>query len=141
MKRLTFIISTALTATIATGCANNSYSYGYDYSSKNSMSHIGKVNTQHGEVFTSKEGLTLYTFTKDRENESTCYDTCANNWPPLFAKEGAKEWGKFTVIERKDGTFQWAWNDKPLYTWVGDTKKGDTNGHGIGNVWYVANTH
>ncbi|MQU19434.1 hypothetical protein GHN41_23800, partial [Pseudomonas helleri] len=38
-------------------------------------------------------GLTLYTYDKDADGKSTCYDTCAKNWPPLPAKSDAKDMG------------------------------------------------
>jgi predicted lipoprotein with Yx(FWY)xxD motif len=31
------------------------------------------------------------------------------------------------------------YNDKPLYTFVGDTKSGDTTGQAVGGVWYIVN--
>jgi len=99
---------------------------------------VTKVHTEMGDVYANGEGMTLYTFTKDIASGSNCYDGCAANWPPFYAKKDAKEWGAFTVITRTDGTYQWAYQEAPLYFWVGDQKKGDVNGHGIKNVWYVA---
>ncbi|MFD2261151.1 hypothetical protein [Chelativorans composti] len=46
--------------------------------------------------------------------------------------------GKFSVIKRKDGTSQWAYNGKPLYLWAGDKKPGETSGDGVGGVWHIA---
>jgi predicted lipoprotein with Yx(FWY)xxD motif len=94
----------------------------------------------------SKTGLSLYTFEVDRLDQgndglgdSECNGApCAVNWPPLYAEENAEESGDFTIIERDDGSRQWAYNDLPLYFWHEDLAQGDTNGEGIGNVWYVA---
>ena len=80
-------------------------------------------------------GMTVYTFRKDTANTSVCYDDCAKKWPPFMAKEEAKADGALAVIERKDGTYQWALDGKPLYFWAGDTAKGDATGDGIGGVW------
>jgi len=99
---------------------------------------VTKVHTDMGDVYANSDGMTLYTFTKDTASSSNCYDGCAASWPPFHAKKDAKEWGEFTVISRTDGTYQWAYQEAPLYFWVGDQKKGDVNGHGIKNVWYVA---
>ena len=40
--------------------------------------------------------------------------------------------------KRTDGTFMWAHDGAPLYTWVGDSEKGDVSGEGMGGVWHVA---
>ena len=96
------------------------------------------------EVLTDANGMTLYTFDKDVQGSaSNCYDEgdskCATNWPPLFAEAGgpAPE-GKFTIIDRKDGTKIWAYDGWPLYLWIKDAKPGDTTGDGVGGVWHTA---
>ncbi len=94
-------------------------------------------DTSLGEVLTDSKGMTLYIFTRDEPGKSNCYDGCAQNWPPLFASSGASGEGKFTVIDRKDGTQQWAYDGEPLYYWVNDKAPGDVTGHGVGEVWYV----
>ncbi len=92
----------------------------------------------HGHFLTDNEGMTLYTFDKDTKGKSNCYNDCAMKWPPFMAKDGAKVKDGYSIITRNDGTKQWAYNGAPLYTWVGDTKKGDTNGDGVGGVWHIA---
>ena len=54
--------------------------------------------------------------------------SCTDLWPPVYADEGAEEIGKWSVIRRKDGTRQWAFDEQPLYTSVLDSKPGDTLG-------------
>jgi predicted lipoprotein with Yx(FWY)xxD motif len=54
-----------------------------------------------------------------------------------MAAEDAPAEGGLTVIERKDDTYQWALNGKPLYFWQGDSAKGDATGDGVGGVWAV----
>ena len=90
-------------------------------------------------VLTDANGMTLYTFDKDvTANETTCYDKCAENWPPLIAAAGATGDAEFTLVTRTDGTMMWAYDGKPLYLWVKDTKPGDTTGDGVGEVWHTA---
>ncbi|WP_285960343.1 COG4315 family predicted lipoprotein [Pseudomonas tohonis] len=84
------------------------------------------------------QGMTLYTFDKDAVGMSHCSGECAKNWPPLMAEAGAKAEGKWSLIERDDGSSQWAYDGKPLYTFVMDKKAGDRTGDGKMQVWHVA---
>jgi predicted lipoprotein with Yx(FWY)xxD motif len=101
---------------------------------------VAEGETAIGPVLVGENGMTLYTFAKDSAGASACYDDCASKWPPLFADEaeaGVSE-GVFSVIQRKDGTFQWAANGMPLYFWMNDQAEGDTTGDGVGGVWSAA---
>lgn len=90
------------------------------------------------DLLTDKSGMTLYTFDKDSDGQSNCYDACAVKWPPFTAGKNAKGKQDFGVIDRTDGSKQWTYKGQPLYTWSGDVKKGDTKGDGLGGVWHVA---
>ena len=94
------------------------------------------VDSANGAVVAdAATGKTLYTFRKDTAGSSACYDDCAKAWPPFLAPdEGAVE-GDLTVIERTDGTYQWAMKGMPLYFFSGDKAKGDANGDGMKDVW------
>ena len=83
------------------------------------------------------KGMTLYTFDKDSGGKSMCNDDCAKNWPPLMAPAGATASGKWSVIKRDDGTSQYAYDGKPLYTFVKDKKPGDMVGDNMKDVWHV----
>lgn len=98
---------------------------------------IMSMQTDLGEVLTDANGMTLYIFDKDEPGVSNCYDTCAEKWPPLLGSEGAMAEGAFTLVERNDGTMQWAHDGSPLYGWVNDTNPGDTTGDGVGGVWHA----
>jgi predicted lipoprotein with Yx(FWY)xxD motif len=90
-------------------------------------------------MFTDHKGMTLYTFAKDSAGKSMCNDKCAANWPPLMAAAGDKSMGDWTVIKRDDGKMQWAYEGKPLYTFVMDKKAGDMIGEGkMDGAWHVA---
>ena len=88
------------------------------------------AQTDKGPALTDAKGMTLYTF--------DCYDQCATNWPPLMAPADATAQGAWTTVTRRDGAKQWAYNGKPLYTWIRDQKPGDTTGDGVNNVWKIA---
>jgi predicted lipoprotein with Yx(FWY)xxD motif len=89
-------------------------------------------------VLADAKGMTLYTYAKDMPGASNCNDNCAKNWPPLVAAANAKSMGEWTVVTRADGTRQWAYKGMPLYTWIKDTKAGETTGDGVGGAWKVA---
>ena len=85
------------------------------------------------------QGMTLYTFAKDADGKSMCNDKCAANWPPLMAASADKAMGEWTVVKRDDGKMQWAYDGKPLYTFVMDKKAGDMTGDGkMDGAWKVA---
>jgi predicted lipoprotein with Yx(FWY)xxD motif len=96
-----------------------------------------------GSVLTSPDGRTLYVFLSDKagSGKSTCNGGCAQTWPALAATgdvvkpDGLP--GDLSVITRDDGTKAVAYNGQPLYHYAGDSAPGDTNGQGIGNVWFV----
>ena len=99
-------------------------------------------NADLGQFLTDSEGRTLYLFTKDTEpGVSTCGGDCLVNWPvytpaePLTLPEGVE--GTLTLVDTPDGVKTLAYNDIPLYYFVGDTEPGQTNGQGVGEVWYV----
>lgn len=99
---------------------------------------LSEMDSAGGKVMAATDtGMTVYTFRKDAEGVSNCYDDCAVKWPPFMAAEGAQAEGALTVIERKDDTYQWALNGKPLYFWAGDSANGDATGDGVGGVWDV----
>jgi predicted lipoprotein with Yx(FWY)xxD motif len=92
----------------------------------------------NGKIYTDAKGMALYTFDKDEAGKSNCYDNCAKNWPPFAAAADATAEGDWTIVDRTDGTKMWAYDGKPLYTFIKDTKPGEVMGDGANNVWHVA---
>lgn len=99
----------------------------------------------HGAYLVGKEEQSVYLFTGDRQNESTCYDACALAWPPVLtdaepaAGEGLDP-AKLGTIERKDGSMQVTYNSAPLYYFIQDSAAGDTTGQGnlgFGGAWHL----
>lgn len=96
------------------------------------------AQTAKGPALVDAKGMTLYTFDKDIGGKSACNGPCAGNWPPLSAAGGAAS-GDWTTVTRDDGSTQWAYKGKPLYTWTKDTKPGDITGDGFLNgAWHIA---
>ena len=97
-----------------------------------------EADSSMGKIYTDAKGMTLYTFDKDEPGKSNCYDQCAVNWPPFLAEAGAIAEEEWTIVDRTDGTKQWAYEGKPLYLYIEDKKAGDVTGEGKGGVWHVA---
>lgn len=83
------------------------------------------------------KGMTLYSNDKDAVGKSNCNGPCATNWPPLAASADADEGDDWTTIQRDDGSWQWAYYGRPLYTFVQDKQPGDMLGNGKLGVWHV----
>lgn len=84
-----------------------------------------------------RRGMTLYTFDRDRPGVSTCYRACEKLWPPLLADLDAVDDGEFSILERMDGSRQWAFRGKPLYYWPSDKRAGDITGDNVSGVWHI----
>jgi predicted lipoprotein with Yx(FWY)xxD motif len=110
------------------------------YAAQNMPRGVKEMKSDSGmTVLADAKGMTLYTYSKDENDKSMCNGKCAMNWPPLMAPANAKAEGDWMVVTREDGTKQWAYKGKPLYTFANDTKPGETKGNGMGNgVWQVA---
>ena len=98
--------------------------------------HIGGVT-----VLTNAKGFTLYSFAPDTATRSACYGTCAAYWPPVrgAVTAGPGVTGRLGTITRSDGPVQATYDGHPLYTYVGDTAKGQANGNRLnlnGGLWY-----
>ncbi|MFG1478582.1 hypothetical protein V5F53_07915 [Xanthobacter sp. V4C-4] len=97
------------------------------------------AETAKGKALVNPAGMTLYVFAKDEPGKSACTGPCATNWPPLKAAAGAKAMGAWTLVTRDDGSSQWAYKGKPLYSWSKDQKPGDATGDGLmSGAWMVA---
>ncbi len=133
MKRLLFNIGAlAAVLTLAVGlnsalAANHSTQTG---------AKVGVANSALGRVLVDGRGHTLYLFGKDKRGKSACAGKCAAFWPPLLtsgkplAAAGAKA-SLLGTTKRADGRLQVTYNHHPLYTFVKDTRRGQTNGEQV----------
>jgi predicted lipoprotein with Yx(FWY)xxD motif len=91
--------------------------------------------SRYGVILATPKGMPLYT--RDQDSHSgpqSCMSRCADVWPPLYASHLATPVGDFTVVARADGTRQWAYKEKPLHTYSGDSIPGQSTGDGI-DTW------
>jgi predicted lipoprotein with Yx(FWY)xxD motif len=78
--------------------------------------------------FADAKGMTLYTYDKDAPGKSHCTGNCAKFWPPALASRSARAFGDWNIIKRADGTRQWQYKGKPLYTFAKDIDAGSEFG-------------
>jgi predicted lipoprotein with Yx(FWY)xxD motif len=106
---------------------------------------VSTVSTSLGRVIVDARGRTLYLFKKDASGRSACTGSCAASWPPLLASGkpvagGGVKASLLGTTKRSDGRMQVTYDRHPLYTFVEDTKKGQTAGQNVdafGAEWYV----
>ena len=91
--------------------------------------------TLSGVVYADNAGRTLYQFDRDSAGKSACQDACLKDWTPVPAAWVANGVGDWTVIPRADGSRQWAYKNKPVYTYKGDRKAGDAKGVEADSAW------
>ncbi len=104
---------------------------------------VSTAKTSLGRIIVTSNGRTLYQFGKDRNGKSACSGQCATFWPPLItsgkpAVTGGAKVSLIGTTRRADGRLQVTYNHHPLYTFVKDTKAGQTNGEAVnafGAVW------
>lgn len=102
------------------------------------MAGVTVRTTSLGPTLVDAKGMTLYTWGNDTiPGKSVCNGPCATNWVPLKATADASPMGDWTVVARDDGTKQWAYKGKPLYTYHSDVNAGDVSGNGRGK-WAAA---
>jgi len=96
-----------------------------------------------GTVYANVRGLTLYTYDRDTTpGVSSCGADCTKDWRPVSAPETASAVGDWSaVLNPQDGSQQWAYRGKPVYTYVGDVNPGDVLGDGKDGVWHELVEH
>lgn len=100
------------------------------------------TNPTFGKILVTGQGMTLYIFTKDTPDQSNCNASCLANWPLLVAS-GAPRLGSGVdaslvgTAKLSNGEKIITYDHKPLYTFIKDTKPGQTNGQDVVNAWFV----
>ena len=84
-------------------------------------------------------GFSVYVFDNDTVfNSSNCNQSCAIAWPPVLVDDGfATGVTNLGTVIRNDGSQQATYNGRPLYFYANDSAPGQTNGQGLGNVWWT----
>jgi predicted lipoprotein with Yx(FWY)xxD motif len=103
---------------------------------------IHEIEAAGGQVLTDDAGRTIYAFDGDpKQDRPDCAADApcdASPWLPIAAPALASGTSDFTIVERADGTGQWAYKGWPLYRYAGDSAAGQSNGIGIDRRWKAA---
>ena len=111
-----------------------------------------RATPANGKAFATANGMMLYRYSFFQRVQSTdearsgpymtavaqelgtraCTGECLKTWRPLISGKSAQPSWHWTLLDRDDGTKQWAYRGHPLYTFAEDKKPGDINGL---NVW------
>ena len=78
----------------------------------------------------------LYTYDRDDRGHSACNVGCDGAHTPVYAPDGAKPMDEWGIINRDDGTRQWSYRGKPVYTGFHDAP-GDPRDDGEDGVWHL----
>jgi predicted lipoprotein with Yx(FWY)xxD motif len=75
----------------------------------------------------------LYTYDLDTPTRSACKGACESTWTPVLAAPAARTLGQWSVVRREEGSPQWAYRGRPVYTLLSDSPyapKGDGRDEG-----------
>jgi predicted lipoprotein with Yx(FWY)xxD motif len=150
-RSITFLATAAVllfTAVAAAGCGGGGATAHASPPkiAKGQPATVGVANNlKLGKILVDSQGRTLYLFRKDSGTTSSCTGACAAAWPPLRSSGnpvvlGAANASLVGTTARSDGKPQATYNGHPLYSFVMDTKSGDTNGEGLtafGGTWFA----
>jgi predicted lipoprotein with Yx(FWY)xxD motif len=135
---------------VAAGCGGSDTGYGApdqpSGSPDQSATLMLATDARLGNHLVDGGGRTLYYFAKDvpaggtQAANSNCNAGCLAIWPIFNADNVVAQGINATdvgQITRTDGSKQTTYKGFPLYYYAGDTAAGDTNGEGVGGIWYV----
>jgi predicted lipoprotein with Yx(FWY)xxD motif len=152
-RKLLFVAAFAAITLALAACSNSSPSTppaggGASTSSSSSGGGTGNAtvgttdNPDFGTILTDGAGNTLYLFEQDQGTKTACTTGCSSTWPALTA-DGQPSAGNgvdaslLGTAKQADGTTQVTYSGHLVYRYSGDSAPGDTNGEGIGGVWFV----
>jgi predicted lipoprotein with Yx(FWY)xxD motif len=109
-----------------------------------STSTVMVRSTAYGKILVNSKGATLYYFAKDKKGKSNCNTVCLFNWP-LVTVNGKPTAGpgvsqKLLATIKVGGKAEVTYSGLPLYTYVADSKPGETNGENLnlnGGLWWL----
>ena len=132
----------AIIALVLVSCSDNDDDIVIDTPVTDTSNIRLAANATFGSILTDGDGNSLYFFSKDTKDNSVCVDGCAGSWPAYHNDDisvgAGLDSNDFATITRTDGTMQTTYKGWPLYYFANDAAAGDTNGDGVGGVWFIA---
>jgi predicted lipoprotein with Yx(FWY)xxD motif len=149
MKRA-YVLLTTLLASVASAATVASAHPGAPTAHSTRAATVALRHTSLGSILVSSSGRTLYEFTRDHANKSSCaaISGCSEVWPSLktsgrpTARSGVKA-SLLSSINLPGGGKQVTYAGHPLYTYSGDSGAGETSYVGarqFGGTWYAINS-
>jgi len=143
MKRTYVFLSVALASAASAATVASAQRVPVAYSSR--AATVQLRHTSLGSILVSSSGRTLYEFTRDHANKSSCaaISGCSAVWPSLKAsgRPTAGSGVKASLLSSTSGN-QVTYAGHPLYTYSGDNGPGKTSYVGVkqfGGTWYALN--
>lgn len=105
---------------------------------------IDAADSDFGSMLFDGSGQAIYMFDVETTSKPSCYDACAEAWPPVLtdgnpvAGAGVEK-SLLATTKRRDGTVQVTYNDHPLYFYAHEGKR-EVKCHDVsmnGGNWYV----
>lgn len=95
--------------------------------------------SEFGRILFDGNRRVFYLLDADKGGRSTCYDDCAEAWPPVLTKDAAIAGSGATprllgTTRRKDGTTQITYGGKPMYYYAHEGP-GEVKCHGVSDAW------
>lgn len=85
--------------------------------------------TLQGHVAADAAGMTLYAPAGDYDVEALCVaGSCARDWVPVKAPGAARDLENWSVVTRRDGLRQWAYDGRPLFRYANDVHPREITG-------------
>jgi predicted lipoprotein with Yx(FWY)xxD motif len=135
-RSIFFVLALALIPALLLAAGSSSARTTKTVAKKAPIESLGKV------VLTTTKGRTLYTLSVEKHGKFICTGSCLNLWHPLVVPKGVTPKGPATLgtVMRPDGRTQVTFKGRPLYSFGGDSKKGQDNGEGFMDVgtWHAA---
>jgi len=104
---------------------------------------IKTMDAMGGLILTDGRGRSLYLFSDDSINVSTCSGQCSQSFPPFVAPSTIVApdtiSGSIGILQRADSNIQVTYNGMPLYYYAADVAFGDVKGDGANQgKWSLA---
>jgi predicted lipoprotein with Yx(FWY)xxD motif len=145
MKRTRiFLTAGLLTGIIFSSCTKND-----NPTTTPTAIHLDSTNSL-GKHIVDKDGRTLYYFANDANGASNCTGGCLALWTPFYADTTSTTFSTdlqssdFKTIHTSTAALQTTYKGRPLYYYTPGSvaeAAGQTNGEGIGGIWFVAKTN